>query len=149
MNYTCIARPLLAELPLARCRRQLSKDARFLAAIAALQGHKDPLTALKLSGSLCDHLSYSFLVGCSANTAIAAMEHTDLKITRDQDSLLIVISGTVTQYKAATLICCTLDFEQELRELFYGLLAFFESVGLYEVWSDCRKRSPFLLEHKR
>lgn len=138
--------------------RQFSDPAKFLAGLAGFHNKintKTPISAIRDAASLCSHLFYSFLVAATKSTILKSMERTELHhtVAEDLDDLqLTVISGTLTQWKQATLECCHADSSHQLRLLYDGFFLYFEKQGLGELWFDTlKKKAPkntFYLEAK-
>jgi hypothetical protein len=127
--------------PLSKSRRQYSVVAKFLAVLALFHNPTapEPLEALRTSQSLLSHLHYTYLVKCSYDTIVKAMERTDLRITLS-DGDLYVVSGTVSELRHACLECCVESAPKELRYLFDCIITHLESEGLTPVFSDIKKQ---------
>jgi hypothetical protein len=66
---------------------------------------------------------------------------------------LRILDGDLTQWKTAVEYGCSQQAEgEDTVEFFNGVLQFFESAGLKDIWSDCRKsdlgNGLFLLEQR-
>ena len=139
-------------------KRELSDPAKLLASLSAFHNRlkiDNPIAALRECGSLLRHLSYMFLVYCDEELILDIRERTQLNVTSSEAAdgeRVAVVSGSLFDFKAATVECCTADAPFDLRYLFDVFILFFESVGLGEVWHDQRKKplkdKTFLLEYK-
>lgn len=137
--------------------RPLTDAAKFVVVLSSFQDRQTSSATAALRGSidLLNHLSYSFAVYADDETVKQVMERTDLKVTMteavDRERIAIV-SGNLKQWYCATLTCCTDRQPFNLRLLFDKAVMFFETIGLGELWHDCRKKTlpdrTFLLEQR-
>lgn len=138
--------------------RAFTNDAKFLAGLAAFHNHinlKTPITAIRDAASLCSHLSYTFVIAAPKSVILKSMERTDLHHTIAEgfeELQLVVISGTLKQWKLGTLECCHPDVNHELRLLYDGVYFYFQKCGLGELWFDTKTtkgpKQTFYLEKK-
>jgi hypothetical protein len=138
--------------------RELSDPGKLLASLSAFHDRLkigDPLAAIRDCGSLLRHLSYMFLVYCDKELILNIRERTQLNVTSSEaagDGYVVIVSGSLFDYRTATLECCTVDAPFDLRYLFDGFILYFDSLGLSEIWHEYRKRplkdKTFLLEYK-
>lgn len=101
------------------------------------------------------HLFYGFLIAASKSVILKSLERTKLNhtIAEDFDDLqFVVLSGTLAQFKAATLENCHPDVSHDLRLLYDGIYYHFHKIGLGEFWFDTTKskgpQGTFYLESK-
>lgn len=135
--------------------REFSDNARFIAALAEMQGCRNPLVALRTTTTLLRHVCYSFLVYSDQKLVNQVRERTDLTLTSieaDDDSRISVITGNVAQYRDGAVECCVENAPRNLRLLFDGFVIVLEKLGFEEVFSRYGKRQltdkTFLLEYK-
>lgn len=139
--------------------RELSDPAKFIAALSAFQDRSElerPIAAIRESRSVQRHLFYQFLLIADADTVREALERTDINITSAPSTNgleIALMSGTLQQWRDATLECCTQTAPYNLRFAFDGVVIHFERLGLQDLWHDWRKRAlpdqTFLIEHKK
>lgn len=140
-------------------QRELSDPAKLIASLAAFhdkQNLEAPLASIREAGSILRHLSYVFLTYCDTALISDIRERTQLNVTSkvvfESVESLAVVSGSLFDFRIATLECCTEDSPYNLRYLFDAFVLYFESIGLGELWHDQRKRplkdKTFLLEDK-
>lgn len=139
--------------------RQFTDPAKFLIGISAFhnrQNLKIPLSSLRQAGSLHTHLSYTFLVAAPKPVILKSLERTELNHTiaeELEDLQFVILSGTLAEFKAATLENCHPDVDHELRLLYDGLYLYFQKCGLGELWFDTVKskgpNGTFYLENKK
>lgn len=137
-------------------KQELSDPARMLASLAAFHDRlniKNPITAIRDCGSLLRHLNYIFLVYCDRDLISDIREKTQLNITSTpapDGGRVAVISGSLFDYRQATLECCVPESNFDIRYLFDGFMLYFESIGLGLLWQGHRKKPlrdrTFLLE---
>lgn len=88
-------------------------------------------------------LRFAFLTDFKPN-----LHQFDLNVLHGHD--LTIMDGDLGQWVEAVKFGCDRLSMPETMELFNGVLQFFESIGLKDLWSDCRKRDLgnglFLLE---
>ncbi len=138
--------------------RSFSDPAKFLTGLSAFHNKmnlKAPLSSLREAGSLCNHLSYGFMVAAPKQVILKSLERTELHhtIAEDLDDLqLTVISGTLKQWKHGLLECCHPDSSHQLRLLYDGFYFHFQKQGLGELWFDIKTapapNKTFYLEKK-
>lgn len=136
--------------------RKWSDPAKYLISISVLGG--DGGEAISLIQSSCSygaHLHFSFLIRADAPTFFSLMSKTKLKVTPNtavDGSMFGIVSGTLLDWKTATLDCCQEKQPFTLRLLFDKIYLLFEKLGLVEYWSDCKTKAhndkTFLLEYK-
>ena len=138
--------------------REFSDAAKFIAVLAEFQDRRanQPLAALRSAGSLLNHLHYAFGVYADSETIFQIKERTDLSITATETvdgERIALVSGTLKQWRDATIECCDERQPFNLRVLFDKVVLIFEKFGLGELWDTLRKRQlpdhTFLLEDKR
>lgn len=139
--------------------RSLSDYEKFISAISCFHDDaniKRPVSEVVAdSASICSHLNFSMLFAADRETIFKSMERSGLAHTVADNltgAQLAIVSGTLQQWKTATLECCTQDASYNLRLLYDKVLVIFESNGLKLVWNNIRKKSmkdqTFYLEAK-
>jgi hypothetical protein len=138
--------------------RTFSDYGKFIAILAEFQDRRanQPLTVLRDAGSLLHHLSYSFGVYADTETIFQIKERTDLHIVSTESldgERIVLVSGTLREWRDATIECCQERQPFNLRLLFDKVVLLFDKFGLGELWDTLRKRPladhTFLLEDKR
>ena len=135
--------------------RKWGDYAKYLISISVLGGDAgDAVSLIQSACSYGSHLHFSFLVRADYPTLFSVMSKTKLKVTCNMavdGTVLAVISGTLLDWKTATLDCCQEKQPFTLRLLFDKVYLLFEKLGLVEYWSDCKTKAhtdkTFLLEY--
>lgn len=139
--------------------RLMSDTEKFISALSCFHNEENinrPVgETISDSASICSHLNYSMLFVADRETIFKSMERSGLQHTV-ADGLtgaqLAFVSGSLQQWKTATLECCNDTASYNLRLLFDKVMLMFESIGLKLVWNNIRKKSmkdkTFILEHK-
>lgn len=135
------------------CPRPLSDLAKFIAILSSFEHGGTPFDALKSlreEFSLLVHLHFSFVVWEYGGLPVELASKTDLGITSSGQTM--IVSGTLKQWRIASLECCQKKRSRELRFFFDCVILYFEKMGLGEIWFDHRRCSledeTFYLEHK-
>ena len=135
--------------------RTMSDAARFISYLAAM---RDPKAKVELSPKLLAHVSYSLLMvvdgvdvlpimECASNMPFVSVE------TTMRNVWLLVITGTLLQWKTAVIAGSSLDVDSSVRFLFNKIQGLFQEEGV-NPWTDYRQRQApdqvtYLLEDKR
>lgn len=132
----------------------LSYHAKFLAVTAAIQSRNNmnALASLRESGGMLFLLSFCFMVEAEPHTFLE-LNNTSIKTVLSENRTLGIVAGSLADWKAASLILCKQSSSLELRQIFNMVLGTFDKIGLYEIWSDIRRRplpdKTFFLEHRK
>lgn len=136
--------------------RPLSDFAKFLAILGKFkdQDKSDSLENLRAADSILNHLQFGFLVACTQSCLFELMQSSTLSVTTSAEAekgTLALVSGTLKQWRDVT-IELDENASSDVRLLVDKVLVYFERLGLYELWSNYRKKplqdSTFLLERK-
>jgi hypothetical protein len=134
---------------------QLSDAGRFLSCLASL---RSPKAGVELNLKLLPHVSFSVLIvadeldmmdilECAAGMPFVTAE------TIIRGVLLVIVTGTLIQWRAAVIAGSSCDVEPTVRFVFNRLHGLFKDERL-DVWGDFRQRPAhdqvtYLLEDKR
>jgi len=115
-----------------------------------------PTSVLEEPGSLLRHLYFGVLGVCpddalqfvNLNSGLAAA----VVATAERGYSLALITGSLEDWRVATICCCVDRSPQWVRMLFNQVLLHFEQIGLQRVWFGYHKvqlpDSSFRLEHR-
>ncbi len=139
------------------CNRELSDPAKLLASLAAFKNKldsQDPIKAIRDASSILRHLSYIFLVYCDQALIADIREMTQLNVTSTtapDGERVVVVSGSLFDFRIATIECCVLESSLDIRYFFDSIVLYFQSIGLGDLWFGYRmkpqKDRTFLLEY--
>lgn len=139
------------------CKRPLSDWAKFLVILASFRdpNQTDALKNLRTSQSLLSSLFFGFRLYADADTVSRIREYTTLTVvaapTLDGERVCFV-SGTLKEWHLATTECCQPHQARGLRQVFTKAMAYFDTLGLAEIWSEYRRKplpdNTFYLEYK-
>lgn len=144
--------------PINRGTKKFGEFERFIAMLSCFHSPEiteRPTAAIRRSGSLCAHISFSFLVAATPTTISKSAERSGLKhtITEQLDeTCLAVVSGTLKEWIDATIECTTDDVDFNLRFLYDQVFLIFKKLKLKEFWWDTTTRKAddgtFHIEHR-
>lgn len=134
------------------CKRPLSDFGKYLAILGSFKEGSsfDPLKAIRSEFSLLNHLSFGFLV-TEFNDLLTSYltERTDLHVLSRPNQA--VVTGTLKQWRIASIECCQQDKPHELRLFFDHIVLTFTRLKLGDLWFDYRRTAhedqTFFLEH--
>jgi hypothetical protein len=132
------------------CHLEVGDPAAFL---GSLTMENTPLETLREGGGVFAHFMSSFLL-VADSLAVCELARTCLRMWwqkgRRRDEHIIVVSGTMAEWKDAILQGCRTDAEIELRWIMNHVVMQFEQTGLREVFNGYRKKQlldeTFILE---
>ena len=108
-----------------------------------------------IDNSILRHGSFGFLVECDNETLLELMENTDLSINSIslyRDTRLLVVTGTLLEWRDSVINCCSIIVSPELRALSDMFLLHLEKAGLSQLWQKYKKEiikdKTFVLEAK-
>lgn len=94
-------------------------------------------------GHLLSHLHQTFVVVATKSTIIELISTTRLHYsfseTAHPDYYLLIISGTLTEWRTALLNCCTTDVNGDVRSFGTKAMEYFEKVGLRQMMAGLYK----------
>jgi hypothetical protein len=135
--------------------RQLTDAERFLSCLSAMH---DPNASANLNPKLLPHVAYSVLIVATEPDVLDIVECSGgMPFVRAETVmrgvLMIVLSGTLAQWKAAVLAGSTPETEPTVRAAYNRIHGLFRDEGI-NLWTDFQQRPAadrvtFLLEDKR
>lgn len=138
-----------------KSNKKISPIYRFLISLSEFQTNDRPsVQILRDTASLYAHISLTFLFIAPLDVIMISMSRTRLKHTLAEGmgrTQIAVVSGTLDEWKAACLECCSQTFGQDVQEFYNQVVIRFEELGIKELWSDTKKTKKgnlFLLEKK-
>lgn len=126
--------------------QKLADGAKFLSALSCFhnssQSKRLVRDIIRDSASLCAHLSFTLAFIADRDVIFKSMERSGLKHTVADTPIglqVAIVSGTLQEWKIATLECCTTDVDFGIRLLFDKVVLLFEHLGFREIWHDTKK----------
>jgi hypothetical protein len=135
----------------------------FIAALGELSSEGiSPREAVWYAGAFLEHVSVSFIIHCSNrelyhinNLPLLKMSLIEGKfVTRGEDQWIMLLSGTLFDWKCVVPAMLVDATDALKRELFNAVFIWFKKMNLRELFSDftevqCSREGGFNLERKR
>lgn len=121
-----------------------------LALVAILESIRQPRAlqdpksvARKAMPSTLDHLHFGFLIAAEEDTLVEIMflVSRTLALTLADTRELGILSGTLKDWKQVVILGLSETISKDIRLVFGQIFAYFETLGLRDIWADYRKKS--------
>ena len=106
-----------------------------IAFLKTLDLGNQPINAMSQE-HLYNHIFFSFMIITDISTIAQISERTELNLlfVEKRSKALVVLSGTLKEWKYAIIYCCNSRAETLLRGLFNEIFIKFEAAGFKEIW---------------
>lgn len=121
-----------------------------LALVAILESIRHPIglqdpksVAREAMPSTLDHLHFGFIVAADelVFSEILSLTSRTLALTISDTKELGIISGTLKDWKQVVVLGLSEAVSEDIRLVFGHIFAYFETLGLRDIWSEYRKKS--------
>jgi len=122
--------------------------------MASLMDGRDPRQILRHEARVLNHIHLSFLICCEDEllSEIVTWDLDTLSYEAKRRKLVLILSGTIKQWKETALSVCTPGTVYEARVIMNKCVLYMEKAGLAEVFGNYKKEplrdESFILKEK-
>jgi hypothetical protein len=141
-----------------RCELPAGTPSSYVAALAEFaRPGSNPVTSLRDSDKVLDHLHYSFLAAVDRDTALAVLKQSSglavlaAEPTKGRENL--ILTGSLRDWRTAVVEGCAPSACPDARVFYNAVWQLFDRMGFREAFGRCHRRdlkdTTFALEAKR
>jgi hypothetical protein len=140
------------------CGLPVGNPSSYVAALAEFaRPGSNPVTSIRDSDKVLDHMSFSFLVAVDRDTALAVLKPSPGLAVLPADSTKgrenLILTGSLRAWRTAVVEGCSPSASQEARAFYNAVWQLFDKMGLREAFGKFTRKdlkdTTFALEAKR